>query len=74
MRAQTKAKPQGNMYTWYAADAVPKMKPCGKLLRLSEETSRIAATASAKVTDANVLRKRPRRKNALYAISCLCLV
>ncbi|KAK7402226.1 hypothetical protein VNO78_14317 [Psophocarpus tetragonolobus] len=27
--------------TWYAADAVPKMKPSGKLVRFSEETLRI---------------------------------
>ena len=48
------------------------MKPAGKLLRLSEETSRMGATgvSFAKVTDGEVLimAKRPTSKIALKAI------
>lgn len=47
--------------TWYDEDAVPKVKPDGKLLRLSEATSRMGGTTSAKVTDGNVQRRRLKR-------------
>ena len=50
------------------------MKPGGKLLRLSEETSRMGATgvSFAKVTDAEVLTraKRTTSKTPLNSISC----
>jgi len=51
-------------FTWYDEDPVPKMKLVGKLVRLSEETSRIGE--SAFVYGSVVKRfKRVRIKKAL---------
>jgi len=47
--------------TWYDADAVPKTKPSGKLLRLNEETS-ITDAGRAKVIDGNVSAREKKRR------------
>jgi len=60
-----------NLCTWYAAEAVPKTKPVGKLVRLSEETSTTDAV-KAKVIDGNVRARAKKRRRIKWLHAMLC--
>ena len=57
------------MCTWYAEDAVPKMKPFGKVLRFNKAISGVMAPLSVTVMNKESRAMRGRSTYSLYAIS-----